>query len=407
MRLLVVGHPFIVGYNQKKYVAMKQLDPELRLRIVGPKQIPHLFGTRRCEVHSELAAEEVIPLGSFFSRWHMSYVLDPVRMAGILREFRPDLIHVEEEPHAFITAETFALRDAFYPQAAITIFTWDNLHRRRPFPLSSLKHWLRAYSLRRTSAVVCGNREAQDLLRERAGYSGYTEVLPQFGLDPDNHSPGNNHELRQQLGLTGSIVVGCAGRLIPEKGIGLLVGALERLAHYPWKLLLVGSGPLEQKIHQEWMPKFPGRIAHVPAVPHPEVPRYLRCLDIFVLASYAVANWKEQFGLTLAQAMMLGTAPVASSSGAIPEVAGPGGLVFEEGNEESLRDALESLLSSASRRTTLAGRSREFALEHYTLDAVGRRYLEVFEQARRLHAAARRQPSAQAAVAESGQAYHR
>ncbi len=406
MKLLVVGHPLLVAYNQKKYVAMKRIDPCLQLRIVVPKQNRHPFGTYQCEVHPELNSDEVIALASVFSQSHMTYVLDPVRMAWILRQFRPDVLHVEEEPHAGVTVATTGLRDALLPPAAITLFTWDNLHRPRRFPLGALKRKLRSYSLRRAAAVVCGNRDVERLLRMQEGYKGYTEVLPQFGLDPSDHTAGTEPELMKQLGLTGSIVVGYVGRMVPEKGILLLLTALPKLTQYPWKLLLVGSGPLEQEIHEHWMPRFPERIVHVRAVPHREVPRYLRCLDAFVLASYAVANWKEQFGLTLAQAMMLGIPSVVSSSGAIPEVVGPGGLIFEEGKEESLREALQMLLSFARCRQELGARAREFALRHYTIAGIAARYLSVFEQARSLHATAEPSRNHEAARMESNRVHH-
>ena len=406
MRLLVVGHPLLVAYNQKKYVAMKRIDPCLQLRIVVPKQNRHPFGTYQCEVHPELNSDEVIALASVFSQSHMTYVLDPVRMARILRQFRPEVIHVEEEPHAGVTVATTGLRDALLPQAAMTLFTWDNLHRPRRFPLGVLKRKLRSYTLCRAAAVVCGNRDAERLLRIQEGHKGYTEVLPQFGLDPSDHTAGTEPELMKQLGLAGSIVVGYVGRMVHEKGILLLLAALAKLTQHPWKLLLVGSGPLEQEIYEQWIARFPEKIVHVRAVPHQEVPRYLRCLDVFVLASYAVAHWKEQFGLTLAQAMMLGIPSVVSSCGAIPEVVGPGGLIFEEGKEERLREALQMLLSFARCRQELGARAREFALRQYTIAGIAARYLWVFEQAQRLHATARSGQSRETAVAESNRAYH-
>lgn len=406
MKLLVVGHPFVIAYYQKKYAAMKQIEPNLQLRLLVPKLHRHPFGTFRCAVHPELSREEVIPLASAFSQSHMTYLHNPVRMGGTLRSFRPDMIHVEEEPQAFITVETLALRDSLCPQVPVTIFTWDNLHRRRGFPLNVLKSRLRAHSLRRAAGIICGNREAEHLLRVREGYEGFSTVLPQYGLDPSDHVPGDEPQWKQQLGLMGSVVVGYAGRLIPEKGIRLLLGALAELGQSPWKLLLVGSGPLEEEIREQWIPRFPGRIVHVRAVSLQEVPRYLRCLDVFVLASYAVANWKEQFGLSLAQAMMLGVPSVASSSGAIPEVAGPGALIFEEGNQKGLREALQALLGSASRRSELGARAREFALKHYTLAGVAAQYLAVFEEAQRLYASAGRAPAHQAAAAESSHTCH-
>ncbi len=118
-------------------------------------------------------------------------------------------------------------------------------------------------------------------------------------------------------------------------------------------------------------------------------------------------NWKEQFGLTLAQAMMVGVACVGSSSGAIPEVLGPGGLVFEEGKQDSLREALRLLLISADRRRELGARVREFALEHYTLAGIAARYLAVFEKAQCLRGSARRKLNPAAAVADPDRSYHR
>jgi glycosyltransferase involved in cell wall biosynthesis len=384
MRLLIVGHPLTIAWNQRKYVAMKRVEPGLCLRIVVPRQIHHTFGTYPWEIHPELEPCEVRPLASVFSRSPMTLMLNPAGLAKILREFCPDVIHIEEEPQAMMAVWTIGLREAICPQAAVTLFTWDNLHRRHRFPLGALKRKLRSYSLRRAAAVVCGNCDAEHLLRKNDGYCGVTAVLPQFGLDPADHMPGSEPALKDQLGLRDEIAVGYVGRLVPEKGLELLLETLAGLAHLPWKLVLVGDGPLRARVHDHWMLRFPARIVHVPAVPHKEVPRYLRCLDIFVLASYATPHWKEQFGLTLAQAMMLGIPSIASSSGAIPEVAGPGALIIEEGNLESLCQALQKMMLSESWRRELGARAREFALRHYTLKEIAASYLTVFEKARAL-----------------------
>jgi glycosyltransferase involved in cell wall biosynthesis len=90
----------------------------------------------------------------------------------------------------------------------------------------------------------------------------------------------------------------------------------------------------------------------------------------------------EQFGLSLAQAMMLGIASIGSSSGAIPEVLGPGGLVFQEGNTEALTGALDELLRSPARREELGALGRQFALRNYSTESISARYLEAFESAR-------------------------
>jgi glycosyltransferase involved in cell wall biosynthesis len=381
MKLMIVGHPFLLAHNQKKYVAMKQLDPELRLRLVVPSRWRERFDPMDCQLHPGLTPKEVVPLKPWPSGWHMTYLHGPQPLAAILREFRPDVIHIEEDPQALITLETITLQRIFARHAAVTLFSWDNLLRSRRFPLSFLKRTLRAYSLRRVSAMICGNRRAAELLSDEGRFKGLVEVVPQYGLDVTEHQPGKESHMRAKLGLTGSVVVSYVGRLVPEKGLRLLIDALDRLQSLPWKLLLVGAGSLEDEIRRAGMAKFPGRIVLVPAVPYERVPEYLRCSDIFVLPSHSTPHWTEQFGLSLTQAMMLGIASIGSSSGAIPEVLGPGGLVFQEGNTEALTQALEELVRSPARREQLGALGRQWALQNYSAESIGVRYLSVFERA--------------------------
>jgi glycosyltransferase involved in cell wall biosynthesis len=391
MRLAVVGHTYVVAQNQEKYVAMRRLDPTLELRIVVPRRVRRdAFGhDDSLERHAHLAAREIVPLRTALGRSHVTALYDPLGMARVFARFRPEIIHVEEEPQSVVTLEAVLARAAFAPHAALTIFTWDNLLRRRRFPLGAVKGALRRFTLRRADLLLCGNRDAQTLAHNesRAARTPQhthvrTQIVPQLGLDPAAHAPGLEPELRRQLGFReNAVVVGYAGRLVPEKGVGLLCEALASLAGQPWQLLLVGSGPLEPGIREKWMARFPGRIVHVPGVAHREVPRYLRCADIFVLNSYAVANWKEQFGLTLAQAMMLGIPSIVSSSGALPEVAEDAAIVVPERNVRELEAALEALIASPGLRRDLGSHARTRALRLYTNDVVAARTYQAFEQA--------------------------
>jgi glycosyltransferase involved in cell wall biosynthesis len=383
MRLAVIGHTYILAVNQEKYVAMRRLVPKLELRLIVPRRVRNdsfreIYAPER---HRQFAAEEIVPLRAAPGGSHVSALYNPLGVARVFARFRPDVVHVEEEPQSVVTLEAVIARAAFAPNAALTIFTWDNLLRRRRFPLSAIKSAARRFALRRTDLLLCGNREAE-ALAQREGRIAATEVVPQLGLDLQAHFPGVECELRQQLGFAeSSVVVGFAGRLLPEKGLRLLFEALALLADRPWQLLLVGSGPLEREIREQWIPRFPGRIVHVPAVPHREVPRYLRCADIFVLNSCSVPRWKEQFGLTLAQAMMLGIPSIVSDSGALPEVAGNSALVVAERTVSELRAALAALIVSPTLRRELGDRARVRAMRLYTNDVVAARTYEALQQA--------------------------
>jgi glycosyltransferase involved in cell wall biosynthesis len=382
MRLLAIGHALAPAENQKKYEAMKRLDPSLAVCILTPPDVGTMLGHLRPGRAASLAPEEVRRLPAALTGSHMTYLFEPVALLRLLRRFRPDVIHIEQEPHALVTLETLMVRERIAPPAAVTCFTWDNLLRPRAFPLGAAKLALRRRALGRMAAVVCGNREAERLLRERSGYRGPSFVLPQFGLDPAEFRPGCAAELRRRLGLEGSPVVAYFGRFVPEKGLLVLLDALEWLADLDWKLLLVGAGPLEPELAaRAARPPFRGRVVIHPAVPAAEVAEWLRAADIFVLASYAVPHWKEQFGLALAQAMLTGLPSVVSDSGAIPEVAGPGAWVARERNAFSLAAGLEMLLEHPELRQRMGRRARAYAAEHYALDRVARDYLEVFGRA--------------------------
>jgi glycosyltransferase involved in cell wall biosynthesis len=384
MKLLLVGHAFLLAYAQQKFVAMKRLDPRLELRIVVPEVMRDRFRTEKYEVHPALGEQEVIPLPACFTRLqqHMTYMHNPMALGSVLRKFKPDVIHVDEEPQALVSAETIALQKAVARNAAVTLFTWDNLLRPRRFPMGTGKSLLRKYSLARTTTMICGNRRAAELIRQEGHFHGAIETLPQSGLNPEEHEPGSEGAFRAELGLDNAVVIGHVGRLVPEKGILLLLNSLTHLENFPWKLMLVGGGSLESEIRNTWMARFPNRIVWVPPVRYEQVTKYLRCIDIFVLASYTTPTWAEQFGLSLAQAMLLGLPCVGSTSGAIPDVLGGAGLLFEEGQAAGLTEALRTLLSSSAVRTEYGKRARDFALNHYTLERVAEGYLAAFERAR-------------------------
>ena len=147
MRLAVVGHTYVVAQNQEKYVAMRRLDPTLELRIVVPRRVRRdAFGhDDSLERHAQLAAQEIVSLGTALGRSHVTALYDPLGMARVFARFRPEIIHVEEEPQSVVTLEAVLARAAFAPHAALTIFTWDNLLRRRRFPLGAVKGALRRH----------------------------------------------------------------------------------------------------------------------------------------------------------------------------------------------------------------------------------------------------------------------
>lgn len=286
---------------------------------------------------------------------------------------RPDIIHLEDEPDSLIACQVVLARRLWAPRAPLVLFTWQNIRRRRRWYVERLARWV----LAQVDFLIAGSAGALDAARA-AGYDGPAAVLPQMGLDPGLFSPGDGAGVRQALGLSG-FVAGYVGRLVPQKGVDLLLHAAARLSDA--SVLIVGGGPMRQALQELAVALgIAGRVRFVPAVPVAEVPAYLRAMDVLVLPSRTTPNWKEQFGHVLIEAMACQVPVVGSDSGAIPEVIGPAGLIFPEGDAAALAQALEQLRAGPSLREQLGKAGRARVLEHYTHTQIARQTAEIYRQ---------------------------
>ena len=148
--------------------------------------------------------------------------------------------------------------------------------------------------------------------------------------------------------------IGYVGRLVPEKGIDLLIRAAAQLDGN-WALSIIGTGPekaslmcLVDTLGCERRVRFHGSLQH-----H-ALRKALASLDVLVSPSRTRPNWKEQFGRVLIEAMACRVAVIGSSSGEIPVVIGDAGLVFREDDVNDLKRCLESLQRDIGLRDKLA-----------------------------------------------------
>jgi glycosyltransferase involved in cell wall biosynthesis len=320
---------------------------------------------------------EPIALNGHF---HMHYY---PRLGRLMREVQPDIVHIEEEPYNLATFQ--AARIARRLKARIVVFTWQNLRRRYPPPFS----WLESYVLHNTQALLVGNGEGLDVWQAK-GYRGLIEVVPQFGVDPDIYSPINRpvRQSKPSVLLRRSArrpsreqaVVGYIGRLVPEKGVDVLLEAIAQLRG-PWELRILGSGPDHERLVKmaQWLGILP-RVTFDNPIPSTQLPYYYSGLDVLVLPSRTMPNWKEQFGRVLIEAMACQVVVVGANCGAIPEVIGDAGLTFVEGDPIDLRARLQQVLDDPALRQDLAVRGRQRVLDTFTQAQVAARTVEVYRQ---------------------------
>jgi len=276
-------------------------------------------------------------------------------LGRLLRDFRPDIIDLWEEPWGLVSAHACWLRRRLAAGCKIVSETEQNIDKHLPPPF---EHF-RKYTLRNADFVIGRNREAIEIVR-RKGYRGPAEVVPN-AVDPDLFRPMDRQACREKCGIQG-FTAGYAGRLVEEKGLDDLLDAAAMCSR-PVNVVIVGEGPhrehLEKKAAQAGLQ---GRVRFLPALPFQELPEFMNAIDVFVLPSRTTRRWKEQFGRVIIEAHACGTPVIGSGSGAIPEVLGDGGWVVPERDPAALARALEEAGAgevTPQRRDELARRARE------------------------------------------------
>ena len=361
MRVILLSKACVVGAYQRKLEEIAALGVELTAAV--PPEWRDERGVLRLErAHLqgyELAVEPIALNGNFHLHFYP-------RLGRLMARVRPDIVHIDEEPYNLATWQ--ALRLAHRYGARALFFSWQNLVRRYPPPFS----WLERAVLRQAEAAIVGNRASAEVWRAK-GYAGPMTVIPQFGVDPDLFAPAPTGPTPRE-----TFVVGYAGRLVPEKGLEVLLRALAQLPDTVCARL-AGSGPDLPRLQTLAAHlNLTGRVMFEPPLPSTRMREFYVQLDGFVLPSVSRPNWKEQFGRVLIEAMACGVPVIGSTCGEIPNVIGEAGLIFAEGRVEALATCLRTWLADPVLRRALAAQGRARVLAHYTQKQVAEKTVEVY-----------------------------
>ncbi len=363
MRVLMLSKACLVGAYQRKLEEIGAF-PDVELQVIVPPSWDDGSRTMTLErAHTrgyQLLVEPLLFNGDFHLHFYP-------RLGRRMRDFRPDIVHADEEPYNLATFH--AIRLAGQVGARALWFSWQNLYRRYPPPF----RWMERYNLRRAAYAIVGSEGAKQVWR-RKGYTGPLAVIPQFGVDPAIFTP---RPPRRRAGET--FTIGYVGRLVREKGVDLLLHALRDLPG-DWRLRVVGDGPERAHLAALAAASIGDRSTFETAIPSLAMPAFYRQLDALVLPSRSMPNWVEQFGRVLIEAMACGVPVIGSTCGEIPAVIGEAGLTFPEEDGDALREALIHLMEDTEHWAQLARRGRERVLSRYTQAQIAAQTVAVYRR---------------------------
>jgi hypothetical protein len=235
--------------------------------------------------------------------------------------------------------------------------------------LFGVRRRLRRLLLRRAAATLPGgSRQRTFFLTEGARHDRL--VLRKMTVDVETLGrqatalASERHAIRASLGLApDDIVAITVARLVPEKGIDLLLRSLKSTAGV--RLLIVGDGPQRPNLDRlaadlgvEHRVVWSGRLCHQ------DVVKAYVASDFLVLASRF-----EPWGLVVNEAMACGLPVVVSSAVGCADdlVAATGaGLIVAAGDAASLARALSDLGGNQQLRARMAAQAR-VAIARWTL----------------------------------------
>ncbi len=366
LRVLFVSHAYVVGVNQGKLAAIARYA---KVGLLAPQNWYSKGWSRPLPLEKPYPDVQTYPGNILFSGRGGAYLYNPFRIWQVIHQFKPDIIQVEVEVFSLCALQLAIV--SRLTKIPLAIFSWENMERHL-----FLRQWIRDFVLNTAPLVIAGNRDGKQVLKQW-NYSGTIEVMPQIGVDEKLFRP----EIAQPN--KSEINIGFLGRVVPEKGIDLLLEAAARLKQQDlhFHLTICGSGQslseLQQSVEQLDITE---RVSWRDAVRHDQVPQELGQFDVLVLPSRTVDTWKEQFGHVLIEAMAIGIPTVGSTCGEIPNVIHHTELIFEEGNVDGLADILAKLISDEPFRQAMGQYCLERAHQYYTHDRIAQRSVALWEE---------------------------
>jgi glycosyltransferase involved in cell wall biosynthesis len=333
-------------------------------------------------------------------------------LSALLREHRPDLVHVHNTFPLLSASVLYACRDAGVPVVA-TIHNYKLACAGGEFfrdgavchdcagglPVPAVRHACYRGSRAATVPValsIAAHRQAwrslvsaymfisaaeRDLLRSLE--LPPERVFVRHNLIPADLLPlpaaGSGHAGEPGPARGPTIVY--AGRLDAAKGARLLMAGWDAYTtsreEPGLRLIVAGAGPLGGEV-AAWA-------ATRPSVAMAGLRTRAECMDLMsrALAVVLPSQWEETFGLAAVEAMAAGAIPVASAHGSFPELIGDGtdGVLFRPGDPAALGRALAGLEDDPGGCAALSAHARQTYEKRFSKECNLRQLEEIYRYA--------------------------
>jgi glycosyltransferase involved in cell wall biosynthesis len=350
-RVLVVTSSLLPGSNDLWHAARSEVRA---LTVVGARPRSHQLGRDEVGLHQVDAGLGLI--------WrHL------VGLRTFLRSFQPDLVHVNGELWGLTVQELLTSPCPVVAHGAENL--WEHGH--------SVERALRRRLVERAVARIdgyaswnhAGAEHVRDVRRRHDGAEIPTLVLP--AIIPPEQFRAVSWRAPVRRDALAPLELLLIGRAVPAKGFDTVIEAAALLERGSVRITLCGEGgSLGDLVSLAAARGVP--FTTLGKVAPDEIATLLQSSHVLVQPSRTTSEWAEQFGRTVAEAMVVGTPVVVSSSGELPRlVAEDSRAVFPEGDAAQLAERLRALMADPDSLVALS-RDQQALARRYHPDASGR-----------------------------------
>lgn len=177
--------------------------------------------------------------------------------------------------------------------------------------------------------------------------------------------------------------VAYAGRLVPEKGVAVLLRAfaIAQRHHSQARLVIAGQGKEEPQLKElAKQLEIAENIVWLGHISREDLEQQFEQAWVQVVPSL----WAEPFGNVTTEAMMRGTSVIASAVGAQPEIVDDPttGFLVPPGDVDALAEKLTRLLGHRSLAEAMGQAGRDRAIAHFSEQRRTEQFLHLYESVR-------------------------
>jgi len=292
-----------------------------------------------------------------------------------VRRSHADVIHVHSPPPF---TERFAAKGAKDAQKPLVVTHHCDLELKGflgKMAVNVYQSLLGKYPLKMADRVISTTNSYATT--SRSLWDIDVDVVPN-AVDVNRFHPKNKGDFIRDKFVEGDEPIALfVGRLVPHKGIGILIRALEYLQS--GKLLIVGDGPYLNWLKQLTKKlKLEDRVVFVGPISDYWLPAYYAATDVVVLPS---TSRLEAFGIVGLEAMASGKPLVLSDIPGVRDViSSDEGFIVEPLDPEALAEALEKIWNYPENAKQMGLKGRERVVSMFSWEKVSKDVETIFKE---------------------------